>query len=175
MVKWLRDISETLIFALLLLFVLQLAFPRYTIEGPSMQPTLQEGHRIITVPRSLSQLNFLEGADGEEYQVGEIVVFSPPSGFTEDIIKRIVAVGGDEVDIRDGRLYVNGNLSEYNDGFTDGGSQRYPLTVQPGAYFVLGDNRDNSSDSRSWGTLAEGDILGRLLLVYWPFQELRLF
>lgn len=157
---------------MLLVFAVQIALPRYVVDGPSMEPTLLATQRIITVSDFVLGLAFWEES---RYEAGDIVIFEPPEGFEQEIIKRVVAVEGDVVDIRAGDVYVNGELSAYEFESTEAGSLDYPLTVQPGAYFVLGDNRDDSLDSRAWGTIPEGDMVGALLGVYWPFADIKLF
>ena len=111
----------------------------------------------------------------------DVVVFDPPAFFWElsdrkpdgeAVIKRIVAVEGDIVAVRDGRVYVNGELQE--EGFTNGPAD-YSLseqTVPPGTVFVLGDNRNASFDSHYWGFLPRKNIIGRALFTYWPPNKL---
>ena len=111
----------------------------------------------------------------------DVVVFDPPAFFWElsdrkpdgeAVIKRIVAVEGDTVAVRDGRVYVNGELQE--EGFTNGPAD-YSLseqTVPPGTVFVLGDNRNASFDSHYWGFLPRKNIIGRALFTYWPPNKL---
>lgn len=107
---------------------------------------------------------------------GDVVVFKAPPDPEKDFIKRVIGVPGDSVSLKDGDVYINGKLLDESvylkpDVKTYGGSflgDGQSITVPQDSYFVMGDNRSNSSDSRAWGFIKTGDIIGRSLLVYWP-------
>lgn len=135
----------------------------FTIHQISMEPTLQEGDRVL-----ISRLSY----HFHEPKAGDVVVLHSPVDASEDLVKRIVAVGGDTVDILDGDLFVNGAavvepyLAEQD--FRGG----YPETVIPdGQVFVLGDNRNNSGDSRLFGPIDVDSIIGSAFAVYWPIGD----
>ncbi|SHK45308.1 signal peptidase I [Hespellia stercorisuis] len=134
---------------LLFHFALGISF----VNGSSMYPTLQNRQAVF--------YNRLH----RNYEVGDVVSVRMPSG--KFYVKRIVAAAGDEVDLRDGALYINGELQKepYVSGATlaEEGNVTYPLTVEKGKYFILGDNRENSNDSRAFGTIIEERITGKIV------------
>ena len=107
---------------------------------------------------------------------GDIVVFHPPEAAHsegKDYIKRIVAVGGDTVEIRDGVLFLNGLMKEENYTLEPIGYSLEKITVPENSYFVLGDNRNNSADSHVWGFLPKQNIIGKAVLVIFPFNRIK--
>ena len=137
----------------------------FTIHQISMQPTLLEGDRIL-----LSRLTY----HFRDPKPGDIIVFHSPVVKGEDLVKRIVAVGGDRVAIKDGVLYVNGVAQEEPYLFERPFRGDMPeLSVPEGKVFVLGDNRNNSGDSRFFGPIDEDLIIGCALCVYWPIGRWR--
>ncbi len=135
----------------------------FGIPSESMEPTLLKGDRVL-----VNRLAYRFG----EPQRGDIVVFRPPLG-REDYIKRIVAVGGDAVAVHDGRLYLNGEPQSEPYLKDQDLLGRYEQIVVPeGSYFMMGDNRNNSGDSRVFGPVEKGAILGKAFLLYWPFSRL---
>jgi signal peptidase I len=135
----------------------------FTIHQVSMQPTLQEGDRIL--------LNRLAYRFRDEAP-GDIVVFHSPINASEDLVKRIVAVAGDKVAISDGTLYVNGEAQEEPYLMEQDVSGDMPETTIPvGHVFVMGDNRNNSGDSRLFGPVPMDSIIGRAFVVYWPLSH----
>ncbi len=165
-----REYLETVAGAVLLaLFIMAFVARTFTVDGPSMLPTLHSGERLL-----VDKLTYRF----REPQRGEIVVFRYPADPSHHFIKRIIGVPGDHVEIRGGRVYVNGvALSEpYVSSPTFGG--RFTSGVVPeDHYFVLGDNRTNSQDSRSplVGYVPRNMIVGRALLRFWPVQRAELF
>ncbi|MCL5038416.1 MAG: signal peptidase I, partial [Firmicutes bacterium] len=109
-----------------------------------------------------------------EPERGDVVVFRYPLDPSRDFIKRVIAVGGDYVEIRLGQIYVNGQAIE-EPYVANRDLQSYPKTrVPPGSIFVLGDNRRNSEDSRVFGAVELRYVKGKAFLVYWPFSEAQL-
>ncbi len=157
-----RDFVVSILAGLLAFVGVRLVLQQYTIEQTSMSPTLENGqHILITKPVPL-----LQDADPER---GEIIVFNPPdSPGTTPLIKRVVGLPGETVEINSGHVYVNGALLD-EPYIKD--QPRYsigPVTVPPEHYFVLGDNRNNSRDSHVGWTVPEDDILGTAWLSIWP-------
>jgi len=116
----------------------------------------------------------------KEPKYGEVVVFKAPKNEDYDYIKRLIGMPGDRVVIRDGRVYVNGQLLDES-GYLDASVKTRPgiyakgglsITVPSGAYFALGDNRDNSSDSRDWGPVPVENIVGKAWVRYWPLNKM---
>jgi len=156
-----REILESLVIAILLAVVIRLFIlePFYIPSG-SMEPTLKEFDRII-----VSKVNY----HFQEPKRGDVVVFKYPLDPKRNFVKRLIAAGGETVAIRNSRLYINGQpVSEdylpQGLRFADFG----PKEVPEGSYFMLGDNRNNSDDSRVWGFLPKDLIVGKAILIYWP-------
>ena len=174
----LRDFAEMIIItALVILFIRNVAIT-YTVNGPSMEPTLQENHRVLV--NRLGAIRFwgvsLYGQPDfvfEGPQRGDIIVFDPQQHGTEKIVKRVIGLPGDKVDIASGIVIVNEIPTNYTDQSTQPKSHHnFPVVVPPDNYFVLGDNRDQSNDSRNWGYVPTEDIVGKVWLLYWPWQEI---
>ncbi len=112
---------------------------------------------------------------------GDVVVFKAPPDPTKDFIKRVVGLPGDTIMVKDGSVYVNGQLYDESsylkpDVKTYGGtflSDNNTITVPQGEYFVMGDNRPYSSDSREWGFVPQTNLIGKSFFIYWPLNEIQ--
>lgn len=163
-----RPLDLLLIFALTLIFMFGVVRPFVVeplyIPSESMSPTLQPGDRVIA-----AKFAYRLG----DPRRGDLAVFRNPENGSEDLIKRVVATSGDEVEIRDGVLYVNGERKEepyVNYRLTD--SVFFGPEKVPAAHvFVMGDNRSNSRDSREFGPVPEKDLLGKVLVRFWPLDR----
>lgn len=134
----------------------------FQIPSGSMAPTLEIGDRVLVAPTAYRL---------RDPKAGDIAVFRQPELDDRDYIKRIVAVGGQVVDIADGRVSVDGRLLDepYTGGLpTEPGDVQLPCEVPPGHVFLMGDNRVNSRDSRWSGPRAAADLVGPALVLYWP-------
>jgi signal peptidase I len=185
-----REFVESLVFALMLaLVVTSFIVQSFEIPSGSMLPTLMLGDRILVnkfifgtrVPFTDVKLLALR-----EPMRGEIIVFIPPVGFESPVgrdthlIKRVIGLPGDTLEIVDKRLYVNGaefvvpNAHFDDPGVIDGTTSPRdnfgPIVVPPHCYFMMGDNRDNSYDSRFWGFAREEELTGRPLVIYWSWD-----
>jgi signal peptidase I len=159
--RFVLDILETLILAVVLYFGINAVSARVRVDGFSMRPTLQDGEYIL--------VNKLAYKTGEPVR-GDIVVFIFPVNPQEDLIKRVIGLPGESVSVHNGVVAVNGApLAE-------------PYIASPPAYdgdwvvpegqlFVLGDNRNDSRDSHQWGLLPIENVIGRAVLIYWPPEE----
>ncbi|MGC9348324.1 MAG: signal peptidase I [Anaerolineae bacterium] len=156
---WLRDIIETLALAALIFVLVNTLTGRYEVQSISMEPTLHEGQYLI-----VSKVAYWVGSP----QRGDIVVLDPPQGrSTIPYIKRVVGMPGEHVEIRDGRVWINGIA--LNEPYVSGPAlYEENRTLAPNEYLVLGDNRNNSSDSHVWGALPEDRIIGKTIFRYWP-------
>jgi signal peptidase I len=163
-IKWLREALETILPAILIAILINLFLAQPTrVHGQSMEPNLHTNQRLVVEKISYR----LHGP-----RRGDIVVFSMPQQSEELLIKRIIGLPGEEVEIRDGTVIIDGTpLDEpYLSQETRG---RYgPEVVPPLHVFVLGDNRSFSNDSRAFDAVPIEDILGRAWLSYWPFEDL---
>lgn len=136
---------------------------RYIPSG-SMLPTLEINDRLL-----IEKISYRF----REPDRGDIVVFSPPEAlkeqnFNQAFIKRVIGLPGDQVEVRNGQVYINGQLIE-EDYIQEAPEYEYPAAVVPeDHYLVLGDNRNNSYDSHYWGFVPESNIIGRAAVRFWP-------
>jgi signal peptidase I len=165
--NFLLDILQTIVLAIAIFMVAYLfLFQPHQVQGHSMDPNFQDGEYLLTDKVSYRL---------HEPEDGDVIVFHAPPAPQDDYIKRIIAVPGETVEIREGKVYVNNKLvnEQYipKDFQTHPGAflgENKPYTVSAGEYFVMGDNRDHSSDSRSWGPVKKNLIIGKAWFVYWP-------
>ena len=184
-----RDTAETVIAAVLIFVVLQATTQSFEIEGRSMVPTFLDHQRVLVnrfvYTRASVSLLGDEGYLFHGPQRGDVIVFKPPTDDHTDFVKRVIGIPGDVVDIRpagsggrldDSEVYVNGERTGYVDVHTHPRSYfDFPITVPDNEYFVLGDNRGASNDSRNFGYVHANDIVGRAWVLYWPLSDFRLF
>lgn len=164
----LRDIVFAGIIAILIVvFVVQ----PVRVEGQSMMPKLHDQDRIF-VNKFIYPLREWLG-DKEPIKRGDIVVLLFPNDPSKSYIKRVVGLPGERVEIQDGKLFVNGEQIDepyLNTDYLSHDSTPTPIEVTSHHYFVMGDNRNNSSDSRSWGLVPEKYIYGKAIFRYYPFM-----
>lgn len=173
---WVISIGIALILAFFIrTFIIEL----YLVDGPSMQPTLQNGNRLVV---SKFIYNF------RDPRRGEVIVFQFPADTSRDFVKRVIGVPGDKIEIKEGKVFVNDKMidepyMQRDESLIKGRTalQRYfdfyPVHVVPqNTVFVLGDNRYNSEDSRDSkvGFVPYSLIKGKALMVFWPFSEMKL-
>ena len=159
--RWLIDAIETGLLALVLFVGINALSARIRVESISMLPTLHPGDFVV-VNKVAYQL-------GEPHR-GDVIVFRLPRDTSQRYIKRTIGLPGEQVDIRAGNVYIDGQeiLEPYLEvSTTRGGSWQVP----EGAIFVMGDNRNNSSDSRIWGVVPMDNVVGKAFFVYWPLQK----
>jgi len=166
-----RENIQILAIALVLAIVIRvfIAEPRY-IPSDSMAPTLQIGDRLVVEKVSY----YIHPPTA-----GDIVVFEPPEqlkefGFTTDqvFIKRIIGVPGQTIQVHEGRVYINGQALKETYIAAPPAYEMPPVTIPPGYFFVMGDNRNNSNDSHVWGFLPRQNIIGRAVFRFWPLERL---
>ena len=156
--RFLVDILETLVLSIVLFISINMISARIRVDGASMEPTLVSGEYVI-----INRLSYRLGSP----QRGDIIVFHFPRDPKEEYIKRVIGLPGDEVEVKNGTVYVNGQLfdeSYLNVKMDYFGTWRIPADQ----LFVLGDNRNNSSDSHDWGTVPMDYVVGKAVIVYWP-------
>lgn len=162
--SFLLETLQTIILAVVLYFLIDTVIARVRVENLSMQPTLQPGEFLL-----VNKFAYRFGTAKH----GDIIVFHFPQNPKEDYIKRVIGLPGDTVVIQNGVVSVNGTaLTEpyISAPPTYSGEWQVPEN----AYFVLGDNRNQSSDSHSWGFVPSANIVGKALLVYWPLGDLKI-
>ncbi|MCT4598733.1 MAG: signal peptidase I [Vallitalea sp.] len=160
--SWVLDIGIVLVAVLLITTFL---FQKTNVIGQSMEPTLHNGDHVI-----IDKISY-RFAKPKKY---DIVVFPYKKNPSQNYIKRIIGLPGDEVNIINGEVYINGEkLDETFDVINRMGNREFPLIVPEGEYFVMGDNRNNSSDSRytDVGTIAKKDLIGKAGLRIWPLND----
>jgi signal peptidase I len=167
LVEW----AVVLVVAVLVsLLVRTFVFQTYFIPSKSMEPTLYEGNRIM--------VNKLSATFGTIH-IGDIVVFKAPPAVAEkcgdtvaDLVKRVIGVPGDHLTSRGDTIYVNGSpLKENWSHYEPLGLPLGHVTVRKGDYFMMGDNHNNSCDSRYWGQVPHSDIIGKVFLKFWPLSQ----
>ena len=157
------EIFQTLIMALIFYFLIDSFFPRVRVENISMKPTLQPGELLL--------VNKLSYRLGQPHH-GDVIVFHYPGNPSEDYIKRLIGLPGDDIRVENGLVYINNQPMDepyiaappaYN------GNWKIPQDM----FFVLGDNRNQSSDSHSWGFVPKDLIVGKALIIYWPLDQVK--
>lgn len=162
--SWVRDLAFSVLLAVILIVFI---YQPVKVEGTSMMPALTDQERIF-----INKFTYRFGTGNIER--GDMVVFFFPLDHTKSYIKRVIGLPGDTVQIDKGTVYVNGErLAEpyVPDEYRD--RQALPLeTVPPDNYFVLGDHRSSSNDSRAWGMVPRSNIYGKAVFVYWPLDKM---
>jgi signal peptidase I len=157
------DAAETILLALVMFVIINALTSRVRVENISMEPTLYPGELLL-----VSKLAYTLG----EPHHGDVIIFHAPNNPGEDYIKRIIGVPGDVVEVSNFQVKVNGVvLIEPYIAAEPGYNGTW--TVPEDSLFVLGDNRNSSSDSHAWGFVPMDEVIGKALFVYWPFKEMQ--
>ena len=196
MSRIIRELLEAVILALLVFFVIQISVQNFRVEGHSMQPTLTGEEYLLVnkltyfrldIERLARLVPFWDVAEGKEKfapfshppERGNVIVFHSPNNPEKDFVKRVVGLPGERVRISDGRVFING--AELPEPYLDGRKRAGSMDCIPKAancrlgeneYFVMGDNRGSSNDSRDWGPVGLSNVVGKVWFIYWPFSEL---
>jgi signal peptidase I len=152
------DLLETLLLALLLYIAVDALSARIRVEGASMQPSLSNGELVL-----VNKLAY----KFQEPRRGDIIIFHFPGDPDREFIKRIIGLPGDKIKIFNGHVYINNQLI-YEPYIAAAPAYQSEWETPPDHLFVLGDNRNNSSDSHSWGTVPLANVVGKALVIYWP-------
>lgn len=165
----LRELVETIVLSLIIFLLMRQVVQNYRIESQSMEPNFCEGQFIL-----VNKLAYVLG----EPKRGDVVVFHNPNNQQEDYIKRIMGLPGDTLTIRNQKIFINGNEPEdtldepYLFNQVSPGENVGPVVIEQDRLFVMGDNRTNSSDSRSTvGQLSQELLVGKAWLRVWPFER----
>lgn len=181
-----REWTESIIIALILaLLIRTFIVQAFKIPSGSMIPTFEIGDRIFVnkfiygtrIPFTDIRLPAVR-----QPQRGDIIVFVSPETPNKDFVKRLIALEGETIEIKNGNIYINGKEIDhpmsvrsnyyYNRG--DYGKEGEAITVPKGYYFALGDNSANSRDSRYWGFIPKRSLIGKAILLYWPLPRIRI-
>ena len=167
--KWIENIDSIVVAGVTALILITFIIRTFYIPSSSMVPTLLINDYILV---NKFVYRFYQPARQD------IVVFHPPEAAQaegKDFIKRIVAVGGDTVEVRDKLLYVNG-IPQYENYINEPPDYELPKIIVPDdSLFVMGDNRNNSDDSHAWGFLPKKNLVGKAVLLFFPFNRVRTF
>jgi signal peptidase I len=155
----LREIVETVVLTLVIFFLIQLVVRNFRVVGTSMEPNLHTGEYLI-----VDKISYRLGPP----QRGDVVVFEPPVSAEGDYVKRIIGLPGELVEIRSGQVFINGKPIEEPYAVRPASYSMDARRVGPDELFVLGDNRNMSSDSHSWGMLPMDKVVGKAIVSYWP-------
>jgi signal peptidase I len=152
------DLVETVVLAILLYIGINAISARVRVDGFSMRPTLDDGEFVL-----VNRMSYRFGA----IERGDIIVFNYPANPDQELIKRVIGLPGDQVTVNNGQVALNGYiLSEPY--IADAPQYNGTWSVPDNYLFVLGDNRNNSSDSHAWGMLPIENIVGKAIVIYWP-------
>ena len=183
-----RGIVETTLLAILVFLAVRASFQNFRVEGNSMYPTLEDGQFLLVTKLVYSEVNmdklsnflpFIDAEEDERRSVfhgperGDIVVLHDPRRPDQDLIKRVIGLPGETVEIKQGNVYINDFLLDEPYISTDWNDSRARLSIPEDHYYILGDNRNNSLDSRSpqVGLIPGELIVGKALLNYWPLDK----
>jgi len=161
---WMRELVEAVLPALVIVLLVNIFIAQATrVEGQSMEPTLHDHQRLI-----IEKISY----HFHSPERGDIIVLRPPQRQSEPLIKRVIGLPGETVEIRDGHVYINGVVLEepYLNQQTLG--TMAAQLVPEEQLFVLGDNRGSSNDSRAFGMIPFKDVIGRAWLRYWPIEDI---
>ena len=177
----LRDYAETIVTCVIfVLFARTFVFQQSKIPTGSMIPTLLIGDYIMVNKHVYAPISFSwerKILPIRDIRRGDIIVFKFPDEPEKDYIKRVIGLPGDVVEVRHRQLYLNGVLQSepyVQHIYPPGSNDDYPPTkIPPASYFAMGDNRDNSKDSRSWGFVPKDYVKGRAFVIFWSYEEER--
>lgn len=159
--RFILDVLETLILSVVLFAGINAISARIRVDGYSMEPTLQSGEFVI-----VNKLAYKIGTPN----IGDVIVFHYPRDPAQEYIKRVIGLPGDHVQVERGKVYVNGQ--QLNEPYIAAPpAYQNSWDVPPDSLFVLGDNRNNSSDSHNWGYVPMNYVIGKAVFVYWPPQQ----
>ena len=192
-----KELLEAVVLALLVFFVIQISVQNFQVKGSSMKPTLDGGEYLMVNKVSYLRVDMqrlarlvpfwdVEASD-QRYlpfshppKRGDVVVFHAPTT-PQDFVKRVIGLPGEDVKIKDGKVYIDGvELDESYLAYSDltrsmdctPRLESFDCRLQEGQYFVLGDNRGKSHDSKNWGPVPLENVVGKVWFVYWPFSKL---
>jgi len=166
--RLLREIIETIVLTLLMFLVIRFAVQNFNVDGTSMEPNLHNTELIL-----VDKWTYLFRTPAR----GDVIVFAAPPHPDMDYVKRVIGLPGDIITIRNTTVIVNGVILKeiyvdpHNQGNLFAAKNISNLKIPPNNYFVLGDNRAVSSDSRDWGFVPKANIIGRAAFIYWPLGQ----
>lgn len=169
---WFLDFVETIVIALAIFVIMyRFLFQPHQVKGNSMFDNFYDGEYLLT-----DKISYRFKEPGH----GDVVVFKAPQNEDYDYIKRVIGLPGDQVQVENGRILLNNQLLDESGYLSSSvitragyyAKEGMTVTVPEASYFVMGDNRNNSSDSRDWGMVPSGNLVGRAWLRYWPLNTI---
>ena len=185
-----RELTEAVVLALIVFLVIQGSIRNFRVDGSSMRPTLEGGQYLlvnklvyltIDTERISRMIPFWNVDESNAHfaihppKRGEVIVFRFPGDPSKDFVKRVIGLPGEEVELQNGTVYIDGIPLEEPYLTERDAADEPPVLVGEKEYFVLGDNRRSSRDSRTWGGVPEENVVGKVWIVYWPFSNINLF
>ena len=185
-----REIIEAVVLALIVFLIIQTGVRNFKVEGASMQPTLEGGqyllvNKLVYLKLDMERLSRVvpfwkvdqSGEANERFalrppQRGEVIVFHYPRDTTKDFVKRVIGLPGEKIWVENGDVFIDGRQLEEPYLTSRDTSSSKEIILRENEYYVMGDNRRGSNDSRNWGPVAGELVLGKVWFVYWPFSKL---
>ena len=187
-----KEIVEAVVLALIVFILIQGSLRNFKVDGNSMQPTLDAGQYLLVNKLVYFQLDTARlsriipfwkvNEPSTHFAIhppkrGDVIVFRYPVDPSKDFVKRVIGLPGEVIEIKDGRVHIDGVVLD--EPYLPGPEPPFMAPLQPRHmgekdYFVLGDNRLSSNDSRAWGPVPEANVRGQVWVVYWPFSQIEL-
>ena len=189
MSRVLRELIEAVVLASLVFMVIQVSIRNFKVDGSSMHPTLEGGQYLMVNKLVYFQLDmdrlsrivpfWQAGQSSNRFPIHppqrrEVIVFHFPRDTSKDFVKRVIGLPGEKVELLNGSVFINDRLLQEPYITTSYNSTMAPVILDDDEYFVMGDNRRSSNDSRTWGPVKESHLLGKVWFVYWPFSRIQL-
>jgi signal peptidase I len=180
------ELLRTALQVLVLFLLLSALIGRFEIHQVSMEPNFHEGQRVVVSKLDGIWESLLvdtahaagRGSSPFAPKRGQVIVFNPPSGEGDALIKRVIGIPGDLIELHDGGVWINGQqLDEpYVNGLeTSCNSMCGTIRLDADSYFLMGDNRPSSLDSRAFGPVHAEQIVGRVVMRYWPLNQIEIY
>ena len=188
-----REIIEAVVLAAVVFMLLQTTVRNFKVDGSSMDPTLEDGqyllvNRLVYLRVDLDRLSKIvpfwqASEESSRYAIraperGEVIVFEFPDKNAQnprkDFVKRVIGLPGESIEMKAGTVFVNGDELDEPYLTSNDRSNARLIELGEGEYYVLGDNRAHSNDSRSWGAVPEANLRGKVWMVYWPAPKVHI-
>jgi len=174
MIQNLTNLSKTLILSSIFIIIIQLIFTSYEVNGNSMKPTLEDGDRVLVIKLNYINMPFIEEKIIINNPEKDSIIAFRKKDEDIELVKRVIGLPNEKVDIKNRTVYINDILQEQGLGLTNPQSD-FPIILEENCIFVLGDNRNSSTDSRSFGCIPIENIDGQVAMRVWPLNKIKLY